>query len=118
MAQRKVHPARKAFDKVERTAAGPLEQAINSPSGGSALMTVAKVTRFGLGQVGAIRSRIVHLAALPTSRDVQLLSSEIGRLQERVEELTQRLEEDRTTKGPSAAGTAGAGTPPDRSDMS
>ena len=35
----------------------------------------------------------MHLAALPTNRDVELLSGQLGRLQARVDELNQRLEE-------------------------
>lgn len=107
MGERKVHPARKAFDSAERAVGKPLERVVNAPSGASALMTLAKLSRFGFGQVRAVRSTIVHLAALPTDRDVAKLTAQIGRLEARLDELAQRLDESGALAAPPSAGTDG-----------
>jgi hypothetical protein len=93
LANRKTHPLRKVFDDAERMVGEPLERAINTPSGGNVLLVAAKLTRFGFGQMRAARSTLVHLAELPTHRDVEVLSAKIGRLQRTVDELTQQVAE-------------------------
>jgi hypothetical protein len=90
---RKVHPLRKVFDEAERAVGGPIEHAINTPTGGSMLLAAARVTHLGLRPLRAVRSTVVHLAELPTHRDVELLSAKIGRLQRSVDELTQQVQE-------------------------
>lgn len=85
--------ARKAFDKVERALGAPLEARANTSGAAYLLMTVGKVYEMGARQVDAARSQAVHLAALPSHRDVRLLAAQVARLQRAVDEIQQQLEE-------------------------
>jgi hypothetical protein len=86
---------RDAFDRVERALGAPLEEKANTSGAAYLLMSVGKVAEIGLSQVAAARSRAVHLAALPSHRDIRLLAAQVGRLQRAVDEIQQQLEEQR-----------------------
>lgn len=91
MSARKRHPLRRVFDEAERAVGRPLEEAVNTPAGGSVLFLAAKITGFGFRQAQAVRAKLVHLAELPTHRDVDVLSAKVSRLQGSIEEISQQL---------------------------
>jgi hypothetical protein len=86
---------RQAFDKVERTLGAPLEDKANTSGAAYLFMAVGKLTEIGVQQVAAARSRAVHLAALPSQRDIRELAAQVARLQRAVDEIQQQLEEQR-----------------------
>ena len=92
------HPVRAAFDRVERLVGEPLERLTGAPSSSYALMAAGRMWMFGSRRLEDVRSALVHVWALPSHRDVRLLSAQVARLQRAVEEVEQRLEDQ---EGPS-----------------
>ena len=84
-----------AFDRIERALGAPLERRVDTTGAAYLLMTASKLSESGLRQVAAARSRAVHLAALPSHRDIRLLAAQVGRLQRSVDEIQPQLEEQR-----------------------
>jgi len=87
------HPARTAFNRVERLVGRPLERAASAPEASYVVMAVGRTWTFGLRRLEDLRSMLVHASALPSHRDIRRLSAQIARLQRSVEEIEQRLED-------------------------
>ncbi|MFT3872390.1 MAG: hypothetical protein QM714_07035 [Nocardioides sp.] len=87
------HPARAAFDRVERLVGRPLERMVGAADSSYHIMAVSRTWLFCMRRVGDLRSGIVHMAALPSERDIRMLSAQITRLQRNVEEVEQRLDD-------------------------
>lgn len=85
------HPVRAAFDQVERLVGQPLERLTGAPESSYVLMAVGRMWMFGLRRIEDVRETLVHVWALPSHRDVRLLSAQVARLQRAVEEVEQRL---------------------------
>jgi hypothetical protein len=80
---------------IERAAAGPLEQAVESSVGADAIATWVRLSRAGSGAVRELQNGVAHAGGLPSRRDVDALTTRLGRLERRIEELTVRLEDRR-----------------------
>lgn len=85
------HPARQAFDAVERAIGRPLERAVSRPETSALLMTAGAVSLAGLRMVKTVRSEAVHLWGLPSHRDVHRVAVQLARLQRTANEIEQRL---------------------------
>lgn len=90
--------ARDVFDRVERLVGGPLEKVVSLPETSHVMMTAGRTWRFGLRRIEQLRGSVVHLLAMPSHRDIRLLSAELARLQRSVEEIEHRLEGEKETR--------------------
>jgi hypothetical protein len=93
VARRADAPLRRAFDRVERAIGAPLEQRLNTSWAAYLLMTVGRAADATIQQIELSRSRLVHLAAIPSRRDIRMLSAQLARLQRGVDEIQQQVEE-------------------------
>jgi hypothetical protein len=87
------HPARTAFDQVERLVGRPLERLAGAPETSYVTMALGRTWMFGMRRLEDLRSTLVHVWALPSHRDVRLLSTQVARLQRGIEEIEQRLDD-------------------------
>lgn len=87
------HPARKAFDQVERLIGRPLERATGSPESSYVLLAGGRAWMFATRRLEDLRGTLVHTWALPSHRDLRRLSAQVARLQRSIDEVEQRLED-------------------------
>ena len=79
--------------KLERAVGEPLERAIQRGQGIEALVLAGKVTRRGRRAIGRVQNVGIHLMNLPTRRDVRSVNASVARLEAKVEELSEQLDE-------------------------
>ena len=87
------HPARTAFNQVERLVGRPLERAAATSESSYVVMAGGRMWMFATRRLEDLRSTLVHAWALPSHRDVRLLSAQVARLQRSIDEVGQRLED-------------------------
>lgn len=87
------HPARTAFDELERLVGRPLERLASAPEASYVTMAVGRTWMFGMRRLEDLRSALVHAWALPSHRDMRLLANQVARLQRGIEEIEQRLDD-------------------------
>jgi hypothetical protein len=80
-----------AFSRVERVVACPPEKVVSLPEPSYLMMSAVRTWKFSLRRLEDLRSTLVHLWALPSHRDIRLLSARVARLQRSVEEIEQRM---------------------------
>ncbi|HEX4107111.1 MAG TPA: hypothetical protein VHX88_03200 [Solirubrobacteraceae bacterium] len=86
---------RRAFDDAERAVGGRLEHLTATEGFTDVLLGAFRVQR-AIGRMVARRTEdVVHLAGLPTRRDVARLGRQMSALTAEVRELAGRIEEER-----------------------
>ena len=75
---------RKAFDGVENRIGRPLESATGSSHFHNAVLTIRGVKRAVIGPVQSVVEFGLHLAGLPSHKDVRQLSRTVGEVEREV----------------------------------
>jgi hypothetical protein len=99
MSPRSSSTLRRAFDRVERAVAPPLESATNAPELYSALVTAQRVQRAVGSRADRLASWVLHQAGLPSGRDIRGLRRQIAALQREVGALRRELAERDEVEG-------------------
>ena len=81
---------RKAFDEVEKRAAGPVEAGAHSDVFGDLITLNVRLARRAQQEVERRTRRLLHMVNLPTATDVRRLSEQVAALQRDVRELENR----------------------------
>ena len=84
---------RTLFFTTERVLASRIAQAVDTPVVANALLDLGKLGAAGLRRADDLRGGLVHLLALPSSRDVARLSAQVLVLQRDLAEVEAQLEE-------------------------
>lgn len=82
-----MNPVLRVVLRAERAVGDPLTRASNSREAAGALLRVVQGAQSARGGVHRARSAAVHVLALPSRRDIELLDAKVERLQRAVEEL-------------------------------
>ena len=81
---------RKAFDEVERRAAGPVEAGAHSDLFGDLVALNWRLARRAQREVERRTRRALHMVNLPTATDVRRLSEQVASLQRELREMEDR----------------------------
>ncbi len=73
---------------AEGRVAKPLNRISNSPQAADVMLAVADGRRLLTAVTERVRSGAVHVLALPTQRDVEMLEAKVERLQRTLDEMT------------------------------
>lgn len=84
--------------KIERAVGEPLEKAIQRGQGIEVLVVAQKVTRQSRRVITRFQNVGIHLMNLPTRRDVRSVNASVARLEAKVEELSEQLDEREGTR--------------------
>lgn len=82
---------RQVFDRVEAAVSHVALRAVNSPEVGSALLVANRYGHAAINQISEVRSALVHVFALPSQRDLRLVTHRVASLQVAVAEIEARL---------------------------
>lgn len=94
----------RAVVRAERMIAGPLNRAANSEQSAGALLLLAGTARLAIGISERARRTVVHVLALPSQRDVQLLEAKVERVQRALEDWSAEERDWRARSHPKGPG--------------
>lgn len=84
---------RTLFFTTERVLASRVARAVDTPAVANALLDLGKLGASGLKRADDLRNGLVHLLALPSSRDIARLSGQVMVLRRELAEVEAQLDE-------------------------
>jgi hypothetical protein len=83
----------KVVHRVERAIGEPVESAVRSDTYFDAVTVINRVRRKAIGTVEDVSRRGLHLFNLPAGTDVRRMREQLSRMERRLEQLTDEVEE-------------------------
>lgn len=83
----------KVVHRVERAVGEPVESAVRSDTYFDAVTVINRARRKAIGAVEGVSRRGLHLLNLPAGTDVRRMREQLSRMERRLEQLTDEVEE-------------------------
>jgi transcription elongation GreA/GreB family factor len=83
----------RAVHRVERAVGEPVEAAVRTDTYFEVMTTVTRTTKTAKRTVAGVSTRALHLLNLPAGTDVRRMREQLARMERRINQLSERIEE-------------------------